>query len=284
MISPFLRGDDQNQSDSSDGVKAVKLGPHGQTLQVKKTGNPYQHVSSSSSAGKYQPDQPNYSRTSSFSNKRFSSSTSSLTQKNSSLEEQQQRTFITKSYFSKTSFQTDTTTPHLNTKISPTGSNAYRNTASGFDKSFATNSSSEGKTKTALFANTKSSDQGRTALLGGKKIEGFPSTSLVAKPYLGPEVTAAQKDSQTVSNALSRVSGLPNRPLTIDEVRALINHDTKPDTDARPEPASKPLNDPDYKPTVSPEPPPAATGPQGDAVPPPGTMAAPPENSEPLPK
>lgn len=293
-LSAVLHGDEQKQQVGSDGYKTVSVGADKLPVRVKERPNVYEHVSSSYSAEnkladgsvKLQPDQPNYSSTSSLANKQFASSNASFSKDQSSIEEQKQRTFITKSYFSKASSHTDHSTPNLNTKISPVASSAYSRSASGFNKNYTTSSSDMGKATTPLYASTTSKDQGRTATLGGKKIEAFPSATLTAKPYLGPEATAIHKDMTAMNQALSRMSALPGRPLTIDEVRELINHDTKPDLETKPEPPSKPLNDPDYKPIPSPEPPPAKNDNQSDVVPPPGTMAGaqPPENSDPLPQ
>ncbi len=52
---------------------------------------------------------------------------------------------------------------------------------------------------------------------------------------------------------IAHVSDIPNRPLTVDEVRGLINHGLKPDTAAPPGMPSKAINDPNYKPEASPE-------------------------------
>jgi len=218
--------------------------------------------------------------------KQFASDGASIAKNNSSVQAQEQRTFITKSYFSNASSQADSSTPNLTTKISQPTFNSYTHNATGFDKGFNTSAANLGQDSTAMPASAASSYQGRTAQLGGQKTEVFASTILTPKQYLGP---GAQKvpDGVTVKEnvVISRMNDLPNRDLTVDEVRDLINHEAKPNTDAKPEPPSKPLNDPDYKPIPSPAPPPVDED-KSDLIPPPGTMAEPqpPENSEPLPK
>lgn len=285
--APLLSASDKDQPVDSDGYKAVSVGGKGgPVVRVKEEPGPYKNVKSSHTPDKYEPDQPDYSHTSSFANKRFSSSEALISKNNSSIDAREQRTFITKPYFGNTSTQTDKTTPNLNAPVSPSGASAYGHDASGFNKSFATSSADASMTKTAALASTTSEYQGRTARLGDQKTEVFASTTLASKQYLGP---GAQKvpDGITIKDnvVMTRMSGLPDRDLTVDEVRDLINHETKPDTNAKPEPPSKSLNDPDYKPVPSPAPP-AMEDDKNDPVPPPGTMAVPqpPENSEPLPR
>jgi hypothetical protein len=88
--------------------------------------------------------------------------------------------------------------------------------------------------------------------------------------------------------------------LSVDEVRALINHGFKPDLSEPAAPASKPLNDPNYQPEplrIEPTsaddalPVPPAPGmhkvqddDSNDPVPSPGTMAEHPEDAQSLPK
>ena len=94
------------------------------------------------------------------------------------------------------------------------------------------------------------------------------------------------------NTVIAHVSDIPDRPLTIDEVRGLINHGFKPDTTASPDAPTKAINDPDYKPEASPEPPeaPSMRAPLIDddrdaPLPSPGTMSqTAPENSDPLPQ
>jgi len=194
-----------------------------------------------------------------------------------------QNTFTTKPYAFDSSAPT---APNLNEKFTTTTSADSRN-ATGFDKSYPTSTDTDGKNKTALFASATSPDQGRTAVLGGQTTSTYASP-LSDQTFHGDEADAAKRHLTRLQNGQMLVTDLPNRPLTIDEVRQLINHGFKPDTDVKPtDEPSKPLNDPQYKPEPLREAPPVSSNDddKDDPVPPPGTMAAPPpENTQPLPQ
>jgi hypothetical protein len=251
-------------------------------IQVKDQINPHASLSPS--------EQKIFSRTSSFANKEFTLPSDSLSQSNSDLKDRDQEAFITKPYIYDTS---SPTAPNLDAKASFPTTSAYGRSAAEFNKSYPTSNADVGQGRPSMFATTTDSpDQNRTAALGGpEKTEGIVSDPMADKQYLGP---GAQQVPDGVvikdNNVISRMSGLPNRPLTIDEVRDLINHGIKPNTDVKPEEPSKPLNDPDYKPEPlrdTPQPDTSSSAgddDKNDPVPPPGTMAAPPENSEPLPQ
>jgi len=220
-------------------------------------------------------------------NKQFSLPSDSLSKSDSSLKNRDQETFVTKTYVDDAS-SPSAPHPDIGTRF-PTTSTYSRN-APGFDRNFPTSTADAGLTRTALLASsTTSADQNRAAILGGpEKPEALASNSMANRQYLGPGAQHVPDDIAIKDNiVISRMSGLPNRPLSIDEVRNLINHETKPDTDVKPEEPSKPLNDPQYKPEpLRDTPSPAGDDDQNDPVPPPGTMAAPPapENSDPLPQ
>jgi hypothetical protein len=177
----------------------------------------------------------------------------------------------------------------------------------GFDQSFATKSADVGQDQNAMsqFAAIGSTDQNRTAAISSTP---FPTYAAPAddssKTFQGPEEDARHRHLTRLKDGQLLIEDIPDRPLSIDEVKGLINHGFKPDTTQPPPPASKPLNDPNYQPTplrISPaevndnqpdnQPAPADTGHKekvqdddaNDPVPSPGTMAEPPENSEPLP-
>jgi len=271
---------------SSDGSKTVPVTVDGKTVpfRVKEQGDPYKNVSSSDSTGKYDPERI-FSTTSSMADKTFSLPSDSLSKGNSDFNNRDQNTFITKPYALDPSAPT---APNLDTKASFPTTSAYSRNATGFDKSYITSNADAGQNRTAvLAASTVSIDQNRTAVLGGpEKPEVFASDPMANKQYLGPGAQHVPDDLIIKDNVvISRMSGLPNRPLSIDEVRNLINHGFTPDTDVKPAEPSKPLNDPNYKP----EPlriMPTGDDDKNDPVPSPGTMAAPqaPENSEPLPQ
>jgi hypothetical protein len=284
----LLSADDQPAS--SDGYKTVPVTVGGKVvpIRVKDAGDPFKNVSSSDSTGKYDP-QRIFSTTSLLADKTFSFPSDSIAKSNSDFNNRDQNTFITKAYTEDTSAPYP---PNLNTKVSFPAAAGYSRNAAGFDKSFASSSTDLGQNRTAAFASSATSaDQNRTAILGGpEKPEVFASDPMANKQYLGPGAQHVPDGIVIKDNiVLSRMSGLPNRPLTIDEVRNLINHDVKPNTDVKPDEPSKPLNDPNYKPEpLRDMPPPTSDDDANDPVPPPGTMAAPqspaPENSEPLPQ
>jgi len=277
LTGSLLHADDKKPSDS-DGYKLVPIQRGDKTtyVRVKTQNDPYANLSSSSRSF--------FSKESPLANKQFNSGNTPLSRSGDS--SFQQQTFLTQSYSVDNKSESDTTTPHLKTKVATNPATAYGQNASGFDKNFTTSSSDTAQNKEALFASNPSGFQGRTATLGSQQIDAPGASHMAGKSYQGPETDEVHRDLDQVNNGLSRMSGLPNRALTIDEVRNLINHETKPDTNAKPEPTSKPLNDPDYKPTPS-RISPSVDDDKGDLVPSPGLTAAayhPPENSEPLPK
>ncbi len=281
-----------NATTAPDGSKTVSVNlGGGKTLPIKVIDqrDPYRNVSSPDSTGKYDPERI-FSTSSSYANKTFSFPTSSITASNSDYKDRDQNTFITKSYLADASAAT---APNLNKKADLTTASAYDQNAAEFNRSFATSESEMGRAHPAVLASSNTSaDQDRTAVLGGPaKPEGLVYDTNFNKSYLGPGAQHVPEGVTIKDNIiLSRMSGLPNRPLSIDEVRNLINHQVKPNLDEKPEEPSKPLNDPDYKPeplrdTPAPDSPSASTDDdKNDPVPPPGTMAVPPENSQPLPQ
>jgi hypothetical protein len=285
MVGHHLRADDPPAA--SDGYKTVPVAVGDKTvsIRVKEGKDPFKNVSSSNSTGKYDP-QRIFSASNSLANKTFSLPSESLSQTNSDFKNRDQDTFITKSYIGDNS----TSVPNLNTKVNFPAAAGYNQNAAGFDKNYTTSNADAGQNRTAMFASpTTSADQNRTAVLGGSdKAEVLAANSMAHKQYLGPGAQHVPDDVTINDNiVISRMSGLPDRPLSIDEVRNLINHETKPNTDAKPEEPSKPLNDPNYKPEpLRDSPSPASDDDKSDPVPPPGTMASPqtPENSEPLPQ
>jgi len=262
-----------------DGDKLVPLKGGGGIL-VQKEANPYQGVSSSTQPGKYRPDQPNYGATSSFAGKEFSLSSGSGSKSDSAFDFGNMKPVNTKSFE-----PVSHSAPNQDTKFSTETSSMVGHHTSDLGKSYTTSHADLGQNKTTLLASTTSPDQDRAADMGPGNTKIYPSP-MAAKTFEGPEADAVKRDLTKLNNGLMQMKDLPSRPLTIDEVRALINHGVKPNTDAPPEPPTKALNDPGYKPEPTPPPPEAATDDdKDDPVPSPGTMAQPPpENSEPLPQ
>jgi hypothetical protein len=203
-----------------------------------------------------------------------------------------QETFVTKSYFAPN--DTDHALPGLHEAGEAKSYGAYSRAADGFDKSFQTSAADE-QTRTSSLGSKKADESDRTAILGGQDIKKFAYNDS-DKTYNGPETRAVQRDLDRMNQGLESLKDLPDRPLTIDEVRALINHGVKPDLDEKPAAPSKPLNAPDYTPD-------AAPAPMRDPVQPghlkddndlttPGAVSHPdqvvpdpaPENAEPLPQ
>jgi len=281
MAGQIARADDKVAV--PDGYKTVRL-PSGETILVRDQAP---QTSASTDSDKYDPRRYDLNQSSSLANKSFVTGVTPIPQKDISFE---QSSSLIKSY--ALPVESDHAMPNLNTKFPTSASNAFGRNATGLNKSFdQTDSNPMGK-QTAVFASSTSSFQGRTALFNEHSQKTFASP-LADKSYQEKIPVIPQKNGKINAMDLQQdLKDLPDRPLTIDEVRALINHGVKPDTDAKPEPASKPLNDPDYQPdpapapeAPSPSPAPASEDDKNDPVPPPGTMAQPPpENSEPLPQ
>ena len=142
-------------------------------------------------------------------------------------------------------------------------------------------------------------DAGSCAPIDARTYDTFASPE-ANKEYGGPEADIIRqrvKPGLQIDGDLQKLTEIPNRPLTVDEVRALINHGFKPDFTKPAAPDNKALNDPDYQPEplridppedATPAPPAAAAhkvqdDDTNDPVPAPGTMAEHPEDSEPLP-
>jgi hypothetical protein len=266
---------------SSDGYKIIPVNIGGKTVPIRvlEQGDPYKNVSSSDTTARYDPERI-FSTKSSMSDKQFALPSDSQAKSDSDFKNRDQDTFITKAYDAGASSPADT-----KARFPTTG--AYTRNATGFDKSYPTSGADAGQSRTVVLASATSPDQGRTADLGSHVINTSAST-LGAKTFQGPEADAAHRHLSEADDGKIVISDLPNRPLSIDEVRNLINHGFKPDTNVKPEEPSKPLNDPNYKPEPLRETP-APSGKdndENDPVPPPGTMSAPPapENSEPLPQ
>jgi hypothetical protein len=278
---------------SPDGYKTVNVdtgGGKSLPIRVREDKDPYAAVSSQNTTGKYDPEHI-FSQPSSMANKTFSGSSDVANSgHNDYNKSSRENTFITKPYTfdSKTS-----SVAGLDTKASYPTAPLSNRTSNDFGKTFTTASADLGPNQASTFASTKASEQGRTATLGGQAID-TPTSPLGDKTFTGDEAQSAKRHLTRLKSGQMYVQDLPNRPLTIDEVRDLINHGFKPDTDAKPpEEESKPLNDPAYvpkplreAPEVTAPPSPSSDEDKDDPVPPPGTMSAPPppENAQPLPE
>jgi len=218
-----------------------------------------------------------FARTSSFANQTFSAQDSSLS-KSAQAPEMNQQPFATSAYGTSSYTNSDhtfqTAAYHTDARSSDEFTKAYAlpTGTDSFARSFATKPSTL-QDKSALIAQKPLQDPFSTPWSEGDKKFYDPSLRKVKRdPYAG--------DSLDVS----RLTDLPNRPLTIDEVRALINHEQIPDLNAKPEEPSRPLNDPNWEPPlklpeISDKAAPATPPPdeaQGGELPSPGMMAQPP--------
>jgi hypothetical protein len=281
--APLLHADDTTPA-SSSGYKTVPIKVGGKTVpfRVQQQTDPLKNVSMSDPLDSHRA----FSATNDMANKSFSMPVESGTQETSKFSSHEQETFITKSYIPEAT----ATVPNLNSKMNFPSAQGYSRSASGFDKGYAVPDTAEEQGRSAILGSTDTAEeQGRTAILGGsEKGQVLAANSMADKQYLGPGAQKVPDGEEIPENiVVSRVKDLPNRPLTIDEVRNLINHETKPNLEARPETPGKALNDPDYKPQPLRDNPSPSEDDKTDAVPPPGTMSDPqatPENSEPLPQ
>lgn len=216
----------------------------------------------------------------------------------SSDQDKMQSTFATKSYFAKADDAADQSMPGLHDEVPVKSDNAYSHRADGFDQSYQT-SAAEEQTKSSPMGSQKATESDQTANMGNHETQTFAYHDS-NKTYTGPEAQAVKRDLDRMNQGLESLKDLPDRPLTIDEVRALINHGVKPDLDEKPAAPSKPLNAPDYQPDAAPAPlrDPIQPGHLKDAndadidLSVPGAVSHPdqtvpdpaPENSEPLPQ
>jgi len=282
---------DNPSTTTQGGYKTTAVNLNGKTILVKEL-DPYRNVKPAPpSDGKYHPTDMNFSAANPMSDKKFSIPADGLTKSDPDFANGAQSTFATKPYASDA---LSPTVPNLNTKASFPTTTAYSRSATGYDKGYLTANADVGQGRAAAFESNTSSYQGRTAVVGGQSNFGYAS-ALSNKTYMKAEADGVKHNTGELGSGTA-LSDIPNRPLSIDEVRDLINHGFKPNTEAPPPEQSKPLNAPGYKPQplrITPPPdtsdvPPSSINDddKNDPVPPPGTMAAPqaPENSEPLPQ
>ncbi len=274
-------GPTQPTSPNSDNQpKTVKL-QNGATLKVQDAPDPGKNLHIPQSQN-YDPRNFSMNQTSSFANKSFSADSLALSKK----------TYQTPDNFStKTYGNTGATGSTSQLEKSSYNTSSYNGSHGDtqFGKSYTTTASTMDHDKSTQFAST-SADQNHTSSFSGKSSDVYSSN--MSKQYIGPGAQHVPDGMVKENKVIDHVSDLPNRPLSIDEVRGLINHGFKPDTTVAPGESSKALNDPNYKPEASPDVPettvpahPVDDGKNVDLLPSPGTMSeTPPENSAPLPQ
>jgi hypothetical protein len=301
----FAADSSSASADNTGDYKTVPVNINGKEVAVRvANNNPYAHVQSrTTNDGKYHPENFSFNTTSSMGNKAFALPTSSLAHGDSEFTDPGRNAYATKPY-SDTS-AAPSAGPDTKSRFTTFAANTSR-PASGYDRNYATASADSTLNRQAeLPPSNTTVDQNRAALFTPQdKDLGLTPNAMANKTYLGPGAPNNPDDKD--NPPLTRMSEVPDRPLSIDEVRNLINHSAKPDTTAKPEQPSKALNDPGYKPEPlrddpSPTSSDRATAPhpgkfdlvpvsstpsdddKNDPVPSPGTMAAP-ENTEPLPQ
>jgi hypothetical protein len=295
MATGFLLRADDPPASAPTPPPGYKVVYHGSTpIFVKDQLDPLRH------AGNIGDDpldpQKVFSETNPASNKTFNPGT--IDGANKSADLGSQKTFATKVYdtgpsnvYNLGSKSTYKTASFDGTKAAP-----------GFGQAFATKDApTDLDHADSAFAPIGASEQNRTAPIDAKTYATFAAPDS-NKDFSGPEADALHrhaKPGERIDGDMQVIGEIPDRPLSVDEVRALINHGFKPNLDQPPAPASKPLNDPNYQPEpmriepTSPDdaPPVApATGTHkvddddtNDPVPSPGTMAEHPEDTQPLP-
>jgi hypothetical protein len=292
--SPVLRANGQAgapvPSDKDYHEVTVKNGKKTAVIRVKDQIGPRLHGELPSN-GVYSPTNLDLGRSSSFSNKEFTVGNSSLSKTDTAEEALSGNRFVTKSFsLSKSDSMADVGKTYKTSSFteSARGSNDYQG------KTFATSASTMTQGKDAAFegAGKTSTFQGQTAVLDGDKKTPFSGTSdLNDKTFSDPEMKHIRRDPYSTGNNLDvkRLTDLPNRPLTIKEVRNLINHETVPNLNEKADDDLKSLNDPEYEPPAPfkdyrPKQLPAEE--KDNGLPSPGMMATPtpPENGQPLPK
>ena len=170
----------------------------------------------------------------------------------SSDQDKMQGTFVTKSYFGKGDDSSDQSMPGLHDEVPVKSDNSYSRRADGFDQSYQTSAANE-QTKASPLGSQKATESDQTASMGSHETQTFAYNDS-DKAYTGPETRDVKHDLDRMNQGLESLKDLPDRPLTVDEVRALINHGVKPDFDEKPAAPSQPLNAPDYTPEAAPAP------------------------------
>jgi hypothetical protein len=288
-VSPLRADDSKPVARPGYRLVAIKGGDKTAYIEVRDTSNPYSQLKDT--GPDHGPQHFSFGQTSSMADKTYSLDTASSAY-GGKYQDQVQSGFLTKSYFDKNGNEADHSMPGLNTPVPLPSADGYVHHADGFDRSFSTKSDDEQNRASAL-GTMSASEAHQEATLGGHAVQAYAYNDS-NHTYLGPEAGQVHHDLDRMNHGLETLKDLPDRALTIDEVRALINHGVKPDL-AKPSTAepTKPLNDPSYLPDAAPAPmapsapdhlqdssdlsTPGATAHPEMAVPPP-------ENSQPLPQ
>jgi hypothetical protein len=270
----------------------IGSGDHKSVVRVQDSTGPHFHGGSSPDSGPnaaYDPEAMNFGKSSSMADKSFSTSFASLSKNDNVAQGLGSQQFATHSF-------TTTDYRQSGSKYQTAAYKESSRSSDEFSKTYALPASTgAGADANRTFAVQASEFQGKTAQeasVPGKTDPFATPSSLSEKTFFDPELKHVRRDHYAPNLDVERLADLPNRPLTIDEVRNLINHEQIPNLNAKPDESSKALNAPDWSPEPTPAParadnlpvaPPAEMEKDGD-LPSPGEMAQPPENSQPLPK
>jgi hypothetical protein len=267
------------------GYRNVPLKAHGEVVSYIRVKDTSTKMSDDSS------DPFGFSKSSAMAHQSYDLGDTASSRDNADYQKSAEHTFVTQSYFASNS---SAEMPGLHSAaLTETAAPESSRHASGMDSTFYTAKADMGKPAEGM--DTTSSYQGKSATLGGHKIDTFAAEGS-DKTFTGREAQDVKRDLTALNEGLMGVKDLPSRPLTVDEVRALINHGIKPNTEEKPAEPSKALDDPDYTPDEAPAPLRAPAADEhhlrdlndvggDDAPPPPGMMAHPEsDSSEPLPQ
>jgi len=265
----------------------INVGGKPMTIRVPDEHKNTLKNSSPANSGPYDPTNLDLNHASVYSNKTFSTSSAILSNDDGTNLTHGQKRFETSSFATGAYNQSDRTFQTAAYK-----SSSSRN-SDDFSKSYQLPAAASGLNRSF---DVKGSDlQNKKALIADNpkdKVDPFATPwSEGDKRFFDPALTHVKRDPYAPANVdTKKLNDLPNRPLTIDEVRRLINHEQVPDLDKPPEPESGPLNDPNFVPkldtAVSSKAAPATPPPdetKEDELPSPGMMAKP-VNDQPLPK
>jgi hypothetical protein len=267
------------------------------TIRVKEMPKPELKDSGDSSDGHYDPSNMNMSKTSSYANKTFSTSEAALGGDATAAEAHDQKRFATSAYSAGSYNQANKTFETAAFKSSPQNGDDFAKTfqlpgdgtATEANRSFGVKTSDLQGKKALIADNPKDKipDPFATPWTEGDKR--FYDPTMLRVPHKRHDF---HLDASKTIAGNDRITNLPNRPLSVDEVRNLINNDQIPNLDEPPDAPTKALNDPGWEPPVKapmiddnkavPATPPADEAAAGD-LPSPGMMAKP-DSSQPPPK
>jgi hypothetical protein len=279
------------------GFHNVTIGTGNQksVIRVADSAGPHMNGGSepdSSPNAPYDPTALNFSKSSPLAGKTFSTSFVSLSKNDNAAQSLGLQPFATHSFATSSYNQPDSQYQTVAYRESSRSSDAFSKTYE------LPTSGNSGADASRTFAVGTSEFQGKTASEAQVPTKPDPfatPSSMSEKTFFDPMMKHVKHDPYATGLDVKRLADLPNRSLTIDEVRNLINHEQIPDLETKPDEPSRALNDPDWAPEATPavsQPdradnlpvaPPAELD-KDNELPSPGEMAQPPENSEKLPK